>query len=128
MKTPVCVLGLGLIGGSVLRAAAAAGRAAFGYNRSADGVNAAVADGFDATTELETALKRAAQTGALIVIAVPVPALPMLLGPISRLAPECPLTDVTSVKSPVLDEITAAGLQARFVGGHPMAGTAHSGW
>lgn len=128
MKTPVCVLGLGLIGGSVLRAAAAAGRTAFGYNRSADGVNAAIADGFDATTELDTALARAADTGALIVIAVPVPALPMLLGPIGRLAPDCPLTDVTSVKSPVLDEIAAAGLQARFVGGHPMAGTAHSGW
>lgn len=128
MKTPVCVLGLGLIGGSVLRAAAAAGREAFGYNRSADGVNAAVADGFDATTELESALTRAAQTGALIVIAVPVPALPMLLGPISRLAPQCPLTDVTSVKSAVLEAITAAGLQTRFVGGHPMAGTAHSGW
>lgn len=128
MKTPVCVLGLGLIGGSVLRAAAAAGREAFGYNRSADGVNAAVADGFDATTELESALERAAAVGALIVIAVPVPALPMLLGPIGRLAPDCPLTDVTSVKGAVLQAITDAGLLSRFVGGHPMAGTAHSGW
>jgi prephenate dehydrogenase len=43
-------------------------------------------------------------------------------------APDCPLTDVTSVKSAVLEEVTAAGLQARFVGGHPMTGTAHSGW
>ncbi|MGV0624892.1 prephenate dehydrogenase [Mycolicibacter minnesotensis] len=128
VRTPVCVLGLGLIGGSVLRAAAAADRVAFGYNRSADGVNAAIADGFDATTDLESALIRAAQTGALIVIAVPVPALAMLLGHIARLAPECPLTDVTSVKGAVLEQVTAAGLRARFVGGHPMAGTAHSGW
>ncbi|OQZ95369.1 prephenate dehydrogenase [Mycolicibacter algericus DSM 45454] len=128
MKTPVCVLGLGLIGGSVLRAAAAAGREAFGYNRSADGMNAAIADGFDATTELETALTRAAESGALIVLAVPVPALPALLDHIRRLAPECPLTDVTSVKASVLDAVTAAGLADRFVGGHPMAGTAHSGW
>ena len=37
----MCVLGLGLIGGSVLRAAVAAGREAFGYNRSADGAAAA---------------------------------------------------------------------------------------
>ncbi len=128
VKTPVCVLGLGLIGGSVLRAAAAAGRQAFGYNRSADGMNAAIADGFDATTELETALTRAAESGALIVLAVPVPALPALLDHVRRLAPECPLTDVTSVKAAVLDAVTAAGLQGRFVGGHPMAGTAHSGW
>ncbi len=28
----------------------------------------------------------------------------------------------------MLEEVTAAGLQARFVGGHPMTGTAHSGW
>ena len=112
----------------MLRAAAAAGRVAFGYNRSADGMKAAVADGFDATTELESALTRAAETGALIVLAVPMLALPPLLGHIRRLAPECPLTDVTSVKSAVLDDVTAAGLADRFVGGHPMAGTAHSGW
>lgn len=112
----------------MLRAAAAAGREVFGYNRSADGARAAVAEGFDATTELDSALTRAAQTGALIVLAVPVPALSIMLDHISRLAPECPLTDVISVKRVVLDAVSAAGLQDRFVGGHPMAGTAHSGW
>jgi len=127
-KTPVCVLGLGLIGGSILRAATAAGRESFGYNRSVDGAQAARFDGFDATTDLTDALTRAADVGALIVLAVPVPALPILLTHISRSAPRCPLTDVSSVKSAVLDAVIAAGLQARFVGGHPMTGTAHSGW
>jgi prephenate dehydrogenase len=126
--TPVCVLGLGLIGGSLLRAATEAGREAFGYNRSVEGAQAARFDGFDATTDLNTALSRAADVGALIVLAVPVPALPILLNHISQSAPDCPLTDVTSVKGAVLDTVTAAGLQARFVGGHPMTGTAHSGW
>ncbi|HEU0190432.1 MAG TPA: prephenate dehydrogenase [Mycobacterium sp.] len=124
----MCVLGLGLIGGSVLRAAAAAGREAFGYNRSLGGVQAAVADGFDASTDLSETLARAAGSGALIVLGTPVPALPMLLGHISKHAPDCPLTDVTSVKGVVLEAVTAAGLRAKFVGGHPMAGTAHSGW
>ncbi len=128
VKTPVCVLGLGLIGGSILRAATAAGREAFGYNRSVEGAQAARFDGFDATTDITEALTRAADTGALIVLAVPMPALPILLGHIRELAPDCPLTDVTSVKSAVLDEVIAAGLQGRFVGGHPMTGTAHSGW
>ena len=128
MKTPVCVLGLGLIGGSILRAAAAAGREAFGYNRSVEGAQAARFDGFDATTDLTKTLVRAAGIGALIVIAVPMPALPTLLARIGESAPECPLTDVTSVKRAVLDEVIAAGLQPRFVGGHPMTGTAHSGW
>ncbi|SPM39814.1 Prephenate dehydrogenase, partial [Mycobacterium numidiamassiliense] len=124
----VCVLGLGLIGGSVMRAIAAQGRDVFGYNRSVEGAQGAIADGFDATTDLTDALTRAADTSALIVLAVPMPALPGMLAHIGELAPKCPLTDVTSVKSAVLDEVAAAGLQERFVGGHPMTGTENSGW
>jgi prephenate dehydrogenase len=124
----VCVLGLGLIGGSIMRATAKAGREVFGYNRSVEGAQGAVADGFDASTELTRTLTRAADTGALIVLAVPMPALPSMLAHVRGLAPNCPLTDVTSVKSAVLDEVAAAGLLQRFVGGHPMTGTAESGW
>lgn len=127
-KTPVCVLGLGLIGGSIMRAATAAGREVFGYNRSVEGAQAAAADGFDATTDLIATLTRAAGSDALIVLAVPMPAMAGMLAHIRNTAPACPLTDATSVKKAVLDEVVAAGLQERFVGGHPMAGTAHSGW
>ena len=110
-KTPVCVLGLGLIGGSVMRAARVAGREVFGYNRSVEGVQAARSDGFDATESLEEALDRAAESQALIVLAVPMPALPILLGHIREsAAADCPLTDVISVKGAVLDEVKAAGL------------------
>jgi prephenate dehydrogenase len=126
--TPVCVLGLGLIGGSIMRAAKAAGREVFGYNRSVEGAHGAQAAGFDASTELGETLARAADSRALIVLAVPMPALPSMLDHIRETAPECPLTDVTSVKGAVLDEVTKAGLLQRFVGGHPMTGTAHSGW
>jgi prephenate dehydrogenase len=127
-KPPVCVLGLGLIGGSVLRAAAEAGRQAFGYNRTVDAVQAARLDGFDATAHLDEALGRAAESKALVVLAVPAPALSILLGYIRDLAPECPLTDVTSVKAAALQEVQKVDLEANFVGGHPMAGTTHSGW
>jgi prephenate dehydrogenase len=127
-KPPVCVLGLGLIGGSVLRAAATAGRDVFGYNRSVDAVQAARFDGFEATTHLDEALGQAAERDALVVLAVPAPALPILLGYVRDLAPGCALTDVTSVKGAVLQEVQKAELVATFVGGHPMAGTAHSGW
>lgn len=127
-KTPVCVLGLGLIGGSIMRAATAAGRDVFGYNRSVEGAQAATADGFDAATDLTATLSRAADTGALIVLAVPMPAMAGMLAHVKETASHCPLTDVTSVKQAVLDQVVAAGLQERFVGGHPMAGTAHSGW
>lgn len=122
------MLGLGLIGGSVMRAAADAGREVFGYNRSIDGVLAASTDGFDATEDIAKTLRRAAKSRALIVVAVPVPALAIVLEHIRDLAPDCPLTDVTSVKAAVLDVVKTFGLLANFVGGHPMAGTAHSGW
>ncbi|QUR69315.1 prephenate dehydrogenase [Mycobacterium spongiae] len=125
---PVCVLGLGLIGGSIVRATAAAGREVFGYNRSVQGAQGAQSEGFDASTDLAETLTRAAHTGALIVLAVPMPALPNMLAHIGDLAADCALTDVTSVKRAVLDEVEAAGLQTRYVGGHPMTGTAHSGW
>lgn len=128
VTTPVCVLGMGLIGGSLMRAGQAAGREVFGYNRSIDAVRAATADGFDATEDLGAALKRAAASDALIVLAVPVPALPIMLEHIRDTAPDCPLTDVVSVKGNVLQQVQEHGLLDRFVGGHPMAGTAHSGW
>lgn len=127
-KKAVCVLGLGLIGGSVLRAAVAAGREGFGYNRSFQGAAAARAEGFDASTDLNDALTWAAAREALIVLAVPMPALGTLLAGVARSAAHCPLTDVISVKGPVLTAVRDAGLLSRYVGGHPMAGTAHSGW
>ncbi|MHA0289551.1 prephenate dehydrogenase [Mycobacterium sp. C3-094] len=111
-----------------MRAARAAGRPVFGYNRSVEGVEAARFDGYDATTHLDEALTRAADLGALVVLAVPMPALPTMLGRVRATAPHCALTDVTSVKGAVLDEVRTAGLLDRFVGGHPMTGTAHSGW
>ena len=128
MKTPVCVLGLGLIGGSVLRAAVSAGREAFGYNRSAEGARGARAAGFAATSDLSEALTWAAEREALIVLAVPMPAVTGLLPRIKVLAGGCPLTDIISVKGAVLAQVHAADLLDRYVGGHPMAGTAHSGW
>ena len=90
------MLGLGLIGGSLMRAAAAVGREVFGYNRSVESAQGAVADGFDATTELTDTLIRAAATDALIVLAVPMPAVSGMLAHISELAPGCPLTNVTT--------------------------------
>ncbi|BBZ36747.1 prephenate dehydrogenase [Mycolicibacterium confluentis] len=124
----MCVLGLGLIGGSLMRAASAAGHPVFGYNRSVDGAKAAQFDGFEASTDLTATLQQAAETEALIVVAVPMPAVPTMLSHIADTAPLNPLTDVISVKGAVLDAVRQAGLLANYVGGHPMTGTAHSGW
>nr|WP_245819525.1 prephenate dehydrogenase [Rhodococcus yunnanensis] len=125
---PVCVLGLGLIGGSVLRAAVRAGRTAWGYNRSADAIAGSREAGYDTGTDLIAALHRAAETGALIVIGVPMPAVDPILDAIAEHAPNNPLTDVVSVKAEVAAAVARHGLSATYVGGHPMAGTNQSGW
>ncbi|MET9216784.1 MULTISPECIES: prephenate dehydrogenase [unclassified Nocardia] len=127
-RAAVCVLGTGLIGGSLLRAAVAAGYPAFGYNRSDSGAQAARRDGFDVSTDLSAVLRRAAAENALLVVAVPMPAVEQLLAEIAALAPDCPVTDVVSIKRPVADAVRKHGLEANFVGGHPMAGTSESGW
>jgi prephenate dehydrogenase len=62
------------------------------------------------------------------VLAVPVPALPIMLDHVRTTAPHCPLTDVVSVKGALLQLVQQYGLLDRYVGGHPMAGTARSGW
>ncbi|MBL1073430.1 prephenate dehydrogenase [Nocardia sp. 2] len=127
-KPAVCVLGTGLIGGSVLRAAAAAGYQAWGYNRSEAGAKAARADGYDVISDSAEALGRAAEKDALIVVGVPMPALSAVLSDIRTFAPDCVLTDVVSVKAPVAEVVHRHELGRHFVGGHPMAGTSESGW
>jgi prephenate dehydrogenase len=115
------VIGLGLIGGSVLRAAARAGRDVFGAS------DVEVADQ-RVEPSVAAALKRAAREDALIVLAVPLPAVDEVLRLVAEYAPSCLLTDVVSVKGPVLEAVARRLPDARFAGGHPMAGKSQSGW
>lgn len=124
----VCVIGAGLIGGSLVRAAEKAGRPVWGASASASTAAAAVADGFDVTVDTDAALRRAAEADALVVLAVPLPVLPDVLRRVDAVAPTCRLTDAVSVKVAVADAVARYAPRARFVGGHPMAGTAESGW
>jgi prephenate dehydrogenase len=121
----LCVIGLGLIGGSLLRAAAEAGWKVKGMARSAAAVTAVREAGFDATSSIEDVL---ADDDALVVLAVPLPAVVDVLPIVARHAPYCRLTDVVSVKQPVAAAVARLAPSARYVGGHPMAGTSASGW
>lgn len=128
MTGSICIIGLGLIGGSLLRDLSAAGISAFGYNRSQSGVRAAVREGFDVSSSLEEVMARASSESSLIVIAVPMSGVSSVLDAIDTHAPNCGFTDVVSVKTAVYDLVVDRGMEERYVGGHPMAGTEHSGW
>ena len=109
------VIGLGLIGGSVLRALAGAGHRVIGHDADAPTRAEAAAAGF----AIAGSIAEAAAEAELIVLAVPLPVVPQVF---ARLAGHPGLiTDVTSVKGPVRDLARQYGLR-RFVGGHPMAG------
>jgi prephenate dehydrogenase len=126
----LCIIGVGLIGGSLARALRAkefVGEV-IGYGRSIENLNEAVRlgviDGGEATPQ-------AAVRGAdMVVVAVPISATREVLAQIeSALAPEAVVTDVGSVKGGVVADARAA-LGPRFsdfVPGHPIAGTERSG-
>lgn len=45
-----------------------------------------------------------------------------------NMRPNCILTDVGSVKTPIHEAISAKGMDACFIGGHPMAGSEKTGY
>lgn len=125
---PICVIGLGLIGGSLVRAAVAAGRTVWAATASESTAASARADGYDVAASTDEALGRAADTDALVVLAMPLTAVTEVLLRVDAVAPRCRLTDVVSVKAAMRTLVELHAPTARYVGGHPMAGTAESGW
>jgi len=89
ISRPICILGLGLIGGSLLRALAQASQVdsgrdnqhdqgdlvVYGYNRSPSAASTARNDGYDVSNDLIETLQRAEIDKALIVLATPMPAI-----------------------------------------------------
>jgi prephenate dehydrogenase len=128
IERPICVLGLGLIGGSLVRVGVETGRTVWGATASTGTAEAARADGADVEPDLGSALRRAAREDALVVLCMPLPQVPEVLRLVDAHAPECRLTDVVSVKAAMGDAVRRGAPRARYVGGHPMAGTAESGW
>ncbi|MDQ6656824.1 MAG: prephenate dehydrogenase [Actinomycetota bacterium] len=127
LPTGLCVLGLGLIGGSVLRAAADHLPVA-GWSPSEGTRSDAAAAGFNVHQDLVAALEWAVATDALVILASPLDTFDELLRKITRYAPEVLLTDVGSVKSTVTHQVSTIAPRSRYVGGHPMAGTQRSGF
>src|SRR5262245_13445440 len=72
---------------------------------------------------------RAVRGTDLVVLAVPPRATIDLIGRLGpALEPGAVLTDVCSVKQPVMARAAEAALATRFAGGHPLAGTHDSGF
>ncbi|MGE5591422.1 MAG: prephenate dehydrogenase [Bacillota bacterium] len=123
----VAIVGLGLMGGSLGMALRERRRARRVLGADADPAalrDAARLGAIDQGGALEAVVSQA----DLVVLATPVPVLAGLLRQIGpHLRSTAVVTDLGSVKRPVLDAAAALPRPERFVGGHPLAGREHSG-
>jgi prephenate dehydrogenase len=129
MLRKLTILGPGLLGGSIGMAARqrkVAQRVAI-WARRVEAADEAFKLG--AADEATHDLRRAVTEAELVVLATPIGVMPALAEQIRPLLkPGCVVTDVGSVKYPVVTTLTLAfGKAARFVGSHPMAGSEQAG-
>ncbi|MEB3343528.1 prephenate/arogenate dehydrogenase [Okeania sp.] len=117
------IVGLGLIGGSIGLDLRALGYQVFGVSRRNQTCQKAIALGAVDEASLELSLLSIAD---LIFICTPISIIiPTLEQLIPFISPSAILTDVGSVKKPIVEGVSQ--IWPNFVGGHPMAGKAESG-
>lgn len=126
----LCVLGVGLIGGSLARALRQAGQVQeiVGCSRREEHLREAVELGV--IDRFETDAARAVQGADMVVLCVPLGAMESALRSIApALSPDAVLTDAGSAKASVVAAARAAfgRIPPGFVPGHPIAGTEQSG-
>jgi prephenate dehydrogenase len=121
----VAVIGLGLIGGSLARRMAP-DYDVIGYDADPETRETAAAAGLAVAGSTAAAVR----DRDLVVLAVPLAQVEPALTAVARTAAGAVVTDVASVKAPVLAAVRAAAgtVAGRFVAGHPMAGSERSGF
>ena len=131
MIRQLAIVGVGLLGGSVAKAARSGGlaRRIIGVGRDPERLRPAVADGTldAAVTELDAGVREA----DVVLLAAPVLAIEDLLERVWRAAPDGALvTDVGSTKRNIVRaaERLAATRSLAFVGSHPLAGSEQAGY
>jgi prephenate dehydrogenase len=125
----VAVLGLGVMGGSLARALAALDDPPHvtGWSPRAAEREAALEAG--AVAEAPSGWHEAAAEADLVVLAAPLRASCALLVDVAAVTSrETTLSDVASLKAPLVRAAAEAGVSDRWVGSHPMAGSERSGF
>jgi prephenate dehydrogenase len=126
----LCIIGVGLIGGSLAQALKQANAVTEVVGAGRGGASLQKALALGVIDRYETELATAVVDADVVVVAVPLGAMFDVFAAIAEHLPEhCVLTDVGSSKGSVLGDVRRAFGQApaTFVPGHPIAGTEKSG-
>lgn len=123
----IAILGLGLIGGSIgLAARGQPGVETVGYDPDPAALAAAVEIG--AVGLAAGSVEEAVSDADLVFAAAPVSVLPRVVAAALAACPDgCVVSDVGSTKRSLLGALAGLPGAARFIGGHPLAGSERSG-
>jgi len=117
------IIGLGLIGGSLGLALRSRHHFVIGISRQEQTCHIAEQKGIVDKASMELS---AVMQAEVVFICTPLGSIVPLVEQLQPLlSPETILTDVGSVKTPIVEAVTP--LWSNFIGGHPMAGTAQQG-
>lgn len=111
----ICIVGLGLIGGSLCMSLKRAGYAVDGWNRSRSAVNFALQNNI-----IDGEAESFSVYDVVIVALPPSAAVDFILHTHFRYG--AVVADICGVKRKIEDAVYAAGLNVRYIGLHPMAG------
>jgi prephenate dehydrogenase len=123
------VIGLGIIGGSLVKAVKRKGlcETVVAYDQNENTMELALKEGtiHKAAQGIDETFKGC----EMVFICVPVKSIPEIVKQLDKIVEsDCILTDVGSTKGNVMETVKKLKLSCPFIGGHPMAGSEESGY
>lgn len=123
------VIGLGIIGGSIVKAVKRKGLCGtvVAYDHDTNTMELALKEGtiHQAAGGIDDTFRGC----EIVFVCVPVKKIPEIVKQLNGVVdPDCILTDVGSTKADVMEAVRNINLSCRFIGGHPMAGSEASGY
>lgn len=129
LVSKIGVIGLGIIGGSLVKAVKAKGLCenVVAYDQDRATMEMALKEG--TIHKAAAGIDETFRGSEIIFICVPVKKIPETVKQLDGIADsDCILTDVGSTKADVMEEVKKLNLSCPFIGGHPMAGSEASGY
>jgi prephenate dehydrogenase len=124
-QSTISVIGIGLIGGSILKALKPKGFNLIGVSKSKETIEKAKK--LDIANEYSNNID-AIKDSQVVFICTPINTIIPIIDQVRKtVAPDCIITDVASLKGFIIDYVNGYKFPANFIGGHPMAGTENTG-